>query len=167
MRPAVWHRIVFALTALSALSVKTNGTIAAESSTAVKAVLGAYNQATQRLDLAGTLDLFTADSEIVESGSVEGTYAYYLTHHIGPELAEFKSFSFSDYTVKVVVLGRVAYATETFGFRIRFKKNEPAIDRLAVATSVLLKNSQGWKIARYHWSSRKLPPKTHPGSQNQ
>lgn len=148
------------LNVLGALIISTNCVLATDDSAGVKAVLNAYNQATQRLDLAGTRKLFTADSEIVESGSVEGTYATYLAHHIGPELSEFKSLAFSNYAVKVVVLRDVAYATETFGFRIRLKKNEPAIDHLAVASSVLLKTPRGWKIARYHWSSRKLPAKT-------
>ena len=68
----------------------------AEDVEAVKSVLAAYNVAMQKLDVTGTETLFTADSEIIESGGVEGTYAYYLEHHIGPELEEFKSFSYKD-----------------------------------------------------------------------
>lgn len=128
---------------------------------AVKAVLASYNTATQKLDVSGTKSLFASDSEIVEGGSVEGTFSYYLEHHIGPELREFKSFAFSDYKVAVKVEGGFAFATESFRFRIDPKAGDP-VDRLAVATSVLRRTGEGWQILRYHWSSRRAdaaPPK--------
>ena len=126
-----------------------------QAATEAKAVLAAYNAASQKLDVSGTADLFSSDSEIVESGSVEGTFAYYLEHHIGPELKEFKSFAFTDYKVDLVVDGSYAFATESFRFRIEPKSGD-AVERLAAASSVLRKTGGGWKIFRYHWSSRKL-----------
>ena len=68
---------------------------------AVKAVLKQYNNAVEKLDVSGTEKLFTADSKIYESGGSEGTYAHYLEHHLVPEFKEFKSFTFSDYTIEV------------------------------------------------------------------
>ena len=127
----------------------------AEDVEAVKSVLAAYNVAIQKLDVTGTETLFTADSEIIESGGVEGTYAYYLEHHIGPELEEFKSFSYKDYKIDVRVDGAFAFATESFGFRIEPKNGEAPVERLGVATSVLVKSGEGWKIFRYHWSSHR------------
>ena len=127
-----------------------------QAATDAKGVLAAYNAASQKLAVSGTADLFTADSEIVESGSVEGTFAHYLDHHIGPELKEFKTFVFSDYKVDVVVDGSYAFATESFRFRIEPKAGD-AVERLAVASSVLKKTGGGWKIFRYHWSSQKPP----------
>lgn len=125
--------------------------------TAVKAVLASYNAATQRLDVSGTGHLFAADSEIIESGGVEGTFEHYLKTHIGPELQEFKTFSFSNYAVRVVVHGDFAFATESFQFRIEPKKGD-MVERKAVATSVLRRADSSWKIWRYHWSSRRLEP---------
>ena len=128
----------------------------ADDANAVKAVLAQYQQAIQRLDLTGTAELFTADSEILESGSVEGTYATYLAHHLTPELGEFRSFAFSDYKVSVRFEGPVALATETYRYRIEPKTGVPA-ERIGAATSVLRKDGGRWKIVSMHSSARRPP----------
>lgn len=121
---------------------------------AVHAVLARYKSAIERLDAAGTETLFTADSAIFETGGVEGTYANYLAHHLGPELAAFRSFAFSDYAMTVRVEGNFALATETYNYRIETKKGEIA-ERKGVATSVLTRTADGWKILSMHNSARK------------
>ncbi len=121
---------------------------------AVQDVLAAYQAAMERLDVNGTEPLFTADSQIFESGGVEGTYAHYLAHHLRPELAEFKSFKFSNYKVTVKFEGPVAIATESYTYRIEPKTGDP-VERLGVATSVLRKVSGKWRIVMSHNSSRK------------
>ena len=60
---------------------------------AVNAVLTQYRAAVERLDARGTERLFVADSEIFESGGIEGNYANYLAYHLGPELGQFTSFA--------------------------------------------------------------------------
>lgn len=127
---------------------------------AIKAVLGAYNQALTSLDAAKAQDLFTADSAVFESGGVEGTFAHYLEHHIGPELAEFKEFSFHDYKVDVRLESPLALATETYIYKIVLKEDGRVIEKRGVATSVLKKIGSGWKIMQTHTSSRNLPKKT-------
>ncbi len=121
---------------------------------AVRAVLGRYKAAIERLDATGTEALFTEDSAIFETGGVEGTYANYLAHHLGPELAAFRSFAFSDYTVAVRIEGNLALATETYNYRIETKSGEIAT-RKGVATSALIRASDGWKILVMHTSARK------------
>ena len=129
--------------------------IAAESeSAAVIAVLAEYKFAIERLDATGTERLFTADSAIFESGGVEGTYANYLAHHLGPELNEFKSFTFSNYQISVRFEGPLALATESYTYRIETKAGEIA-ERAGVATSVLKKIDGQWKIVSLHSSSRR------------
>ena len=81
---------------------------------AVEAVLSQYKAAIEKLDAKGTERLFAADSQIFETGGSEGTYATYLAHHLGPELAAFKAFTFSDYKEKGRFEGPVALATETY-----------------------------------------------------
>lgn len=122
--------------------------------TAVKAVLAQYKAAIEKLDATGTERLFTPDSQIFETGGAEGTYANYLSHHLAPELAAFKSFKFSDYKVTVRFEGPVALATETYRYRIEPKSGDPA-ERIGVATSVLRKIAGNWKIASMHNSGRK------------
>src|SRR3546814_10420140 len=96
-------------------------------------VLGNYKAAIERLNASGTEQLFAADSQIFETGGVEGTYENYLAHHLGPELDHFRSFKFSDYKVDVRFEGPVALATETYRYRIETQSGEVA-ERLGVAT---------------------------------
>lgn len=122
--------------------------------TAVRAVLARYKTAIERLDATGTEDLFTEDSAVFETGGDEGTYKSYLAHHLGPELAAFRSFAFSDYKVAVRIEGDLALATETYGYRIETIGGEIAMRR-GVATSVLTRTEKGWKILVMHNSARK------------
>jgi len=118
------------------------------------AVLASYKAAIERLDMTGVDSLFAPDAVVIESGKVEGTFANYLDHHLGPELKEFKSFSFQDYRVEIRVEGPIAIATETYTYRIVLK-NEEVVERLGVASSVLKWNGQAWQIVSTHSSSRK------------
>lgn len=128
--------------------------VAAEKA-AIQTLLSRYKRALEALDARGTEDLFAPTSAIYETGGVEGSYANYLAHHLGPELAEFKSFGFSDYKVDVHLLGKeAAHAIETYKYRIETKSGE-VIDRLGVATSVLIKENGQWKIVMMHNSGRR------------
>lgn len=133
---------------------------------AVKTVLRQYQQAVQKLDTTGTHRLFLANSQVFESGGVEGTYQHYAAHHLGPELKEFSAFTFSDYKADVQVDGSYAFATETYNYTINLKKAPQAkeakapIVRRGVATSVLRKNAAGqWQILTTHSSARTPRPK--------
>lgn len=121
---------------------------------AVKAVLSQYKTAIEKLDARGTERLFTPDAQIFETGGVEGSYANYLKRHLGPELAAFKAFKFSDYKVDVRFEGPLALATETYLYRIEPKTGEVA-ERKGVATSVLKKVGGTWRIVTMHGSARK------------
>ncbi|MBC6609183.1 nuclear transport factor 2 family protein [Hymenobacter sp. BT188] len=128
---------------------------------AVKATLTKYQQAVQKLDTTGTHRLFTANSQVFESGGVEGTYQHYAAHHLAPELKEFKAFTFSDYQAAVQVDGPYAFATETYTYTINLKPDpkekeaKAPIVRRGVATSVLRKNAAGqWQIMTTHSSAR-------------
>lgn len=123
-------------------------------------VLSSYKSAIERLDITDVDKLFTPDAIVIESGKVEGNFAAYRDHHLGPELKEFKSFAFNDYKADIRVEGPVAIATETYTYRIVLKSGE-AIDRQGVATTVLKWNGQDWQIVTTHSSSRK--PKAPAG----
>jgi uncharacterized protein (TIGR02246 family) len=122
---------------------------------AVKSVLMKYSQAIEKLDVAGTENLFTKDSRVFESGGSEGTYAHYLDHHLIPEFKEFSSFKYSDYKVDVKVDGDYAFATETYTYTLVLTKDKTEIKRKGVATSVLKKVNGKWLIMISHNSSRK------------
>lgn len=133
---------------------------AADDTKAVETVLRQYKDALERLDLKGVDALFATKNTVVESGKVEGSYADYLVHHIGPEVGHFKSFKFSDYKVDTRIEGDIALTTESYRYTIVLKDKPEPIERQAVSTSTL-KNVDGrWQILSMHSSSRApRPPK--------
>jgi uncharacterized protein (TIGR02246 family) len=122
---------------------------------AAKSVLKKYSNAVEKLDVSGTENLFTTDSQIFESGGSEGTYRHYLEHHLIPEFKDFISFKYSDYKADVQVDGEYAFATETYNYTIVLSKDKTEVRRKGVATSVLKKIKGEWKILISHNSSRK------------
>lgn len=125
---------------------------------AVITVMKSYKDALQNLTTEGTFNLFAKDSEVFESGGVEGSYAHYIEHHLGPELGHFKSFTFSDYKIDVQVDGAYAFTTETYVYTIVLNPNKEGktrtIGKKGVATSILKKINSEWKIIKTHSSSR-------------
>lgn len=125
---------------------------------AVINVMKTYKDVIQNLKTEGTSNLFAEDSEVFESGGVEGTYAHYTEHHLGPELGEFKSFTFSDYEIDAKVDMPYAFTTETYIYTIVLNPNEKGesrtISKKGVATSILKKVDGEWKIIKTHTSSR-------------
>lgn len=121
---------------------------------AVKKVLKEYQTAIEKLSTTGVADLFLPNSEIVESGSLDGSISTYLEHHPGPELKEFKSFKFSYYTVKVEVKGDYAFTTEDYIYTMVLQDGK-AVKQKGVATSILQKTKQGWKIKSTHTSAHR------------
>ena len=122
---------------------------------AVKQVLNNYKKAIEKLDTNGVVTLFVKDSKVFEQAKDEGTIGHYLEHHLGPELKAFKSFTFSDYKVAVTVTGGYAFSTETYIYTIVLAKDGSNIKSQGVATSVLKKTKDGWKILQTHSSFRK------------
>ncbi len=122
----------------------------------VKEVLKKYHDAVESLDATGTEMLFAENSSVFESGGVEGTYNNYLDHHLGPELKEFKSFTFNDYKISAVVDLPFAFATETYVYKIVLADNGRVIEQKGVATSILKKTNGTWKIIQTHSSARRI-----------
>jgi ketosteroid isomerase-like protein len=125
---------------------------------AVLSVMKSYKDALQNLTTEGTFELFTEDSEVFESGGVEGTYNHYIEHHLGPELGHFEKFEFSDYEIDVKLDVPYAFTTETYVYTIVLnpddKGNSRTIKKKGVATSILKKIDGKWKIIKTHSSSR-------------
>lgn len=127
----------------------------ADDVTTVITTLESYKKAIERLDTTGTGKLFVSKSIVIESGKVEGRYQDYLAHHLGPELDDFKSFTFSDYKADVTVDLPYAFATETYKYTIVLKKDNSVVERKGVATTILKKENGAWKIWQTHTSARR------------
>lgn len=121
----------------------------------VISTLEAYKKAIEKLDTTGTGKLFVSKSIVIESGKIEGRYQDYLAYHLGPELGDFKSFTFSDYKADVTVDLLYAFATETYKYTIVLKKDNSVIERKGVATTILKKENGTWKIWQTHTSARR------------
>lgn len=119
----------------------------------VEQVMKAYKDGVESLSTKGLTSLFTKDSEVFESGGVEGTFEHYLEHHLGPELGNFKSFKFSDYKIETKLDLPYAFTTETYIYTIVLE-GDRTIKKSGIATSVLKKVNGEWKIMKTHTSSR-------------
>ncbi|HEX7632652.1 MAG TPA: nuclear transport factor 2 family protein [Lacunisphaera sp.] len=154
MKPAL--SLVLALASFAVSSVRADE---AADLTAVRTAVALYKQSLETLDAAKASHLFTPDSQVFESGGVEGTYAHYLEHHIGPELAEFKEFTFRDYNLEVRLDPPFAITTESYVYRIVVKADGRVVEHQGVTTSVLKKINGEWRFLQTHSSSRALPKK--------
>jgi len=132
---------------------------------AVTQVMKSYKDAIQNLTTEGTMELFTKEATVFESGGSEGTYEQYESHHLGPELVHFNSFIFSDYTIDVVIDMPFAFVNETYIYTIDIKVDEGAesriIEKKGVATSDLKKIDGKWMITKTHSSSRNIRKASH------
>lgn len=146
--------LALAIAAVSypALSHEKEAAASSITSTAEK-TLEAYRHAIESLDGTNMQRLFTEDAQVFENGNAEGSFSNYLAHHLEPELMEFKSFTFSNVTSNMTVLGHSAMASESYTYTIELKDGR-TIERQGVATAVLVKQDENWKIAQYHSSSR-------------
>ena len=143
--------VVFAVSLAAASGASAQSTAEAE----VLAVLQDYRASLSALDGARAARAFWPEAQVYEQGGVEGDFAHYLEHHLGPELAAFSAFELNAPVVRAVVTGDAAYATETYRFRIVFKDAARApVERQGVATSVLTRRDGQWRIVSYHSSSR-------------
>ena len=142
---------------LAATPAQAHPTDCGSQRSAISSVLADYRGAIERLDARGTERLFAAESAVFENGGVEGTYANYLAHHLGPELGHFRSFRFSDHRLELWCEGTVAVATEIYNYRIERAQGDP-IERRGVTTSVLRRAGGNWQIVNMHGSSRAPRP---------
>ena len=144
---------------LPRLSAHEHESTPAEDIAAIKQVMATYKEGMEKLNVSDCARLFTKDSQVFESGGVEGTFDHYLEHHIGPELNEFKEFTFRDYTIDVRLDLPFALTTESYVYRLVVKADGKVVERQGVATSVLKRINGHWKISQTHSSSRTLPKK--------
>ena len=121
----------------------------------IKKTLKRYNSAIESLDVTGTERFFTTDSKIYESGSSEGSYSYFLEHHLSPELKGYKSCTFSNYSAEVQLDGNYAFTSETYEYKIIIANNNTEVKGKGVTTSVLKKVKGQWLIMISHNSSKK------------
>lgn len=111
-----------------------------------------YHHALETGDSAAALALLTDDAVILESGGVE-TRAEYRSHHLPGDIAFARTVRSVRDPMTVTVKGDVAWASSTSTSQGEF--NGRAINSAGAELMVLVRTSEGWKIAAIHWSARR------------
>lgn len=113
-----------------------------------------YRLALEKKDLAAFKALHDDGVLIFESGHKNVGWADYEKNHLAPELAAFKTFSFTTwdeasrmYESTGLIVADVAYAIETVDGK--------SITAKGVATLVVRRGKTGWKIIHTHWSTQR------------
>lgn len=148
---ALW----FLLAALAAAPLAAQGESRTQPASPT-AVAAAYLDAMEAADLEKAESLFARESSIFEGGGNEGTWKRYREHHIGPELAEFRSFKTTRGKAeeRVSADGSMAMVAWPMEYRIELKDGKTT-DSQSTVTFVLVREREVYRIRHLHWSSRK------------
>lgn len=124
----------------------------------IEAWLKEYDAAFNAKDLEKLAAFYHADVTVYEGGGINSGWADYRDRHLGPELKAFENLQFShaDVTVNLLAGGQAAYATANYTLKARMKERD--VDSGGLATYVLVKSGDAWKIRHSHTSSRPRRP---------
>ena len=129
----------------------TGAAVSADSA-AVAGVVTAYHAALQAGDSLAALGLLAPDAHILESGGIE-SLAEYRAHHLAADIEFARTVREERSAVGVRVRGDAAWASSTSSAKGQFRGRE--IDSLSAELMVLVRTTDGWRIAAIHWSSRR------------
>ena len=132
---------------------------ASADSAAVATTVQSFHAALSAGDSTTVLDLLSADARIVEGGGVE-TRAEYRSGHMRGDMRFASAVSREIESIRVVVLGDVAWATSTNV--TQGESRGRTIDSQGAELMVLTRERDGWKIRAVHWSSRSRTPRRTP-----
>ena len=105
-------------------------------------VAAAYLAAMELSDLEAAEALFAAQSSVFESGGQEGDWQQYREHHIGPELAQIKTFSISrgEPEVQESQDGSMAFVAWPIEYRIVL--DQRVVESMGTVTFVLVREGK-------------------------
>ncbi len=135
------------------LAAQPEGQTKAASPTEIAA---AYLDAMEAADLDKAESLFARKSSIFEGGGDEGTWKHYREHHIGPELAELRSFKTTRGKPEEErsADGSMAMVAWPVDYRIELKDGK-VVDSHSTVTFVLVREGDAYRLRHLHWSSRR------------
>lgn len=106
-------------------------------------------------DSAAALALFTDGVQIIEAGGIEDR-THYREHHLAGDMSYAKAAPTQRTVTQVTIRGDVAWVVATSV--TTGEVNGRAVNSQGAELMVLVRTSQGWKIAAVHWSSRVRRP---------
>jgi ketosteroid isomerase-like protein len=121
-------------------------------STAVVATVARFHEALERGDSAAALALLAPDAVILESGGAE-TVSDYRAHHLPADIEFARAIRSVRNSVRVTVQGDLAWAAGTSTTQGDFRGRP--VNSAGAELMVLIRTSDGWRIAAIHWSSRR------------
>ena len=124
---------------------------------AVRAVVSALASYSQAGDFTGLDSLYSSGRgvHIIEGAGVNHGWVDYRDHHLKPELAEFKNFSYRYFAIEPQVRGTVAWTA----FRYELAADTPNghVEVEGRGTAVLEKRDGRWLVVHTHTSGRRKP----------
>lgn len=125
---------------------------------AIQTWMKGYDAAFNAKDLEELATFYHPDVTVYEGGGINDGWADYRDRHLGPELKAFENLQFGhrDITVSILPGGQSAYVRSEYFLKAKMGTRE--IDSSGLATYVLIKGADGWKIRHSHTSSRPRQP---------
>lgn len=111
----------------------------------------AYHRALNSGDSLSALALLAADAVILESGGIESREEY-RSHHLPADIQAARALPSQDGPLTIRVRGDVAWTTSTSVRQGESRGRQ--VNSAGAELMVLVRTSDGWKIAAIHWSSR-------------
>lgn len=141
---------------------------AADDNADIQRFIAEYDAAFNAKSMDRLAVFYHPDVTIFEGGGVNQGWADYRDHHLGPEMAEFLTVSFTHSKVVVHTLGadrRTAYVTSDYHLKVKMAERE--VEAGGLETLILLKGEDGaWRIRHSHTSSRRRPTAPSAASKN-
>lgn len=118
--------------------------------------LKAYDAAFVAKDLAKLATMYTPETIVYEGSGINRGWKNYSETHLGPELKSFENLEFAHSNVVPHVLGPDA-AYVTADYMIKAKMADRLMDSGGLATFILSKDTNGWKIRHTNTAARRRP----------
>ena len=101
---------------------------------------------------------------IFESGHANYGWADYRDHHLVPEMGEMKNTKYEFSDMKIHQAGSTAWVTTkyTIAADVIDKGKSRHIDGAGLATAILEKRADGWRIVHWHSSAPRRAPAAAP-----
>lgn len=152
LRPAVAVLVAGALGASAASAQSHDEHLV----TGVVQALASFSQAK---NVAGLDTLYAPDAwvRIIEGAGVNRGWVDYRDHHLAPELAEFRNFTYRYYEIEPQVRSNVAWAS--FRYELIADTPQGHVEIEGRGTAILEKRDGRWLVVQTHTSGRRRTPR--------
>lgn len=121
-------------------------------------------------DIAEATKVWANDESltIFESGHANYGWPDYRDHHLVPEMGEMKNTKYELSDIKIHLAGNTAWATLKYTIAADVTDNGKArhVEGGGLATAILEKRSDGWRIVHWHSSAPRRSPTPSPTPKN-